>query len=252
MKNREKLYVLLASTALILSFSVSALSVASASSDQNGPVIVTQTQVMTSNGTVINESSSQSSPIVYSSKVVWHYDNSTDNGSVDSVNIYASNFSTSKNAQIVSNEANQWLSDVPFLSSEINHLRPFISNDRTLWDNWFNGFMNKDFNNVVNSDDWFKNLLNDDLHMNSLDSNLQKVDFSASPTSGNAPLKVAFTDNSTGSPTSWNWDFGDGTNSTEENPVHTYNSSGQYTVTLTEKNDTYCGTKSVFGYVKVS
>ena len=141
MKNREKLYVLLASTALILSFSISALPVASASSDQNGSVIVTQTQVMTSNGTVINESSSQSSPIVYSSKVVWHYDNSTDNGSVDSVNIYASNVSTSKNVQIVSNEANQWLSDVPFLSSEINNLRPFISNDRTIWDNWFNGFM---------------------------------------------------------------------------------------------------------------
>lgn len=201
MKNREKLYVLLASTALILSFSVSALSVASASSDQNGPVIVTQTQVMTSNGTVINESS-QSSPIVYSSKVVWHYNNSTDNGSVNSVNIYASNFSTSRSVQIVSNEANQWLSDVPFLSSEINNLRPFISNDRAIWDNWFNGFMNRDFNNVVNSDDWFSDLLNDDLRMNSLDSNLQKVDFSASPTSGNAPLKVAFTDNSTESPTS--------------------------------------------------
>ena len=112
--------------------------------------------------------------------------------------------------------------------------------------------MNKDFNNVDNSDDWFNGLLNDDLHMDSLDSNLQKVDFSASPTSGNAPLKVAFTDNSTGSPASWNWDFGDGTNSTEENPVHTYNISGQYTVTLTEKNDTYCGTKSVFGYIKVA
>jgi len=252
MKNREKLYVLLASTALILSFSISALPVASASSDQNGSVIVTQTQVMTSNGTVINESSSQSSPIVYSSKVVWHYDNSTDNGSVDSVNIYASNVSTSKNIQIVSNEANQWLSDVPFLSSEINNLRPFISNDRTIWDNWFNGFMNKDFNNIDNSDDWFNDLLNDDLHMNSLDSNLQKVDFSASPTSGNAPLEVAFTDKSIGSSTSWNWNFGDGTNSTEENPVHTYNSSGQYTVTLTEKNNTYCGTKSVFDYVKVA
>ncbi|WP_349682039.1 PKD domain-containing protein [Methanosarcina sp. UBA5] len=251
MKNREKLFLLLASTALILSFSISALSVASASSDQNGPVIITQTQVMTSNGTVINESS-QSSPIVYSSKVVCHYDNSTDNGSVDSVNIYASNFSTSRNVQIIPNEANQWLSGIPFLSSEINHLKPFISNDRTIWDNWFNGFMNKDFNNVFDSDNWFNDLLNGDLHMNTLDSNLQKVDFSASPTSGNAPLKVAFTDNSTGSPTSWNWDFGDGTNSTEENPVHTYNSSGQYTITLTEKNDTYCGTKSVFGYIKVA
>jgi len=251
MKNREKLYVLLASTALILSFSVSALSVASASSDQNGPVIVTQTQIMTSNGTLINESS-QSSPIVYSSKVVWHYDNSTDSGNVDSVDIYASNFSTSRNVQIISNEADQLLSDIPVLSSEFNHLRPFISNDRTIWDNWFNGFINKDFNDIFSSDNWFNDLLNDDFHMKVLDSNLQKADFSASPTSGNAPLKVAFTDEGTGSPTSWKWDFGDGTNSTEKNPVHTYNSSGQYTVTLTEKNDTCCGTKTVFGYIKAA
>lgn len=88
--------------------------------------------------------------------------------------------------------------------------------------------------------------------MNSLNSNLQKTDFFASPTSGKAPLKVSFTDESTGSPTSWNWDFGDGTNSTEKDPVHTYKSSGQYTVTLTEKNDTYCSTKTLFGYIKVS
>jgi FOG: PKD repeat len=86
--------------------------------------------------------------------------------------------------------------------------------------------------------------------MNSLDSKLQKTDFSASTNSGNAPLKVTFTDESTGSPTSWKWDFGDGTNSTEKNPVHTYNSSEQYPVTLTVKNNAYCGTKTVFGYIK--
>ncbi|MEW1939569.1 PKD domain-containing protein, partial [Pseudarthrobacter sp. NPDC080037] len=34
--------------------------------------------------------------------------------------------------------------------------------------------------------------------------------FTASPTSGTAPLNVSFTDTSTGSPTSWAWDFGDG------------------------------------------
>jgi len=46
--------------------------------------------------------------------------------------------------------------------------------------------------------------------------------FSASPTSGNVSLNVSFTDKSTGSPTSWKWYFGDGTNSTDQNPVHTY------------------------------
>uniref|UniRef100_UPI000AF80FF0 NosD domain-containing protein n=1 Tax=Methanosarcina horonobensis TaxID=418008 RepID=UPI000AF80FF0 len=54
--------------------------------------------------------------------------------------------------------------------------------------------------------------------------------FAASPISGDVPLTVSFTDESTGSPTSWFWDFGDGANSTEQNPSHTYASAGTYTV----------------------
>ncbi len=60
--------------------------------------------------------------------------------------------------------------------------------------------------------------------------------FTASPASGHAPLKVAFTDTSIGKPTSWEWNFGDGISSTEKDPVHTYNETGKYTVTLTVKN----------------
>ncbi len=44
--------------------------------------------------------------------------------------------------------------------------------------------------------------------------------------------KVKFTDQSTGSPTSWFWEFGDGNNSTEQNPEHPYNSEGEYSVLL--------------------
>jgi PKD repeat protein len=59
------------------------------------------------------------------------------------------------------------------------------------------------------------------------------ADFTASPRSGYAPLTVQFTDLSDGSISGWLWDFGDGTPiSTEQNPSHTYNSSGSYTVTL--------------------
>nr|WP_319540286.1 PKD domain-containing protein [uncultured Methanospirillum sp.] len=47
------------------------------------------------------------------------------------------------------------------------------------------------------------------------------------------PLTIQFHDASTGSPTSWFWNFGDGTNSSVQNPSHQYNNSGTYTVNLT-------------------
>ena len=60
--------------------------------------------------------------------------------------------------------------------------------------------------------------------------------FTASVTSGTAPLTVKFTDQSTNNPTTWKWDFGDGETSTEENPMHTYAVPDTYTVTLTVWN----------------
>ncbi|MFL6133267.1 MAG: PKD domain-containing protein, partial [Nocardioidaceae bacterium] len=60
--------------------------------------------------------------------------------------------------------------------------------------------------------------------------------FTASPTSGVAPLQVSFTDNSTGSPTSRAWTFGNGVTSTAQNPTTTYTAAGTYTVTLTASN----------------
>jgi PKD repeat protein len=60
--------------------------------------------------------------------------------------------------------------------------------------------------------------------------------FTASPTSGTAPLGVTFTDTSTGSPTSWSWTFGDGGTSTSQSPTHTYAAAGTFTATLTATN----------------
>ncbi|AKB32822.1 cell surface protein [Methanosarcina siciliae HI350] len=67
-------------------------------------------------------------------------------------------------------------------------------------------------------------------------SNAPGADFTANVTSGGIPLTVSFTDESTGSPSSWLWDFGDGNNSTEQNPVHTYFTEGTYSVNLTVTN----------------
>ncbi len=49
----------------------------------------------------------------------------------------------------------------------------------------------------------------------------------------NDPLSVQFTDQSTGAITAYLWDFGDGSTSSEQNPLHTYAGDGTYTVTLT-------------------
>jgi len=65
------------------------------------------------------------------------------------------------------------------------------------------------------------------------------ADFRASTTHGYAPLDVQLTDLSQNA-ISRIWDFGDGTNSTEQNPKHTYYKAGNYTVNfiVSDKNNT--------------
>ncbi len=54
---------------------------------------------------------------------------------------------------------------------------------------------------------------------------------------------INFTDMSTNNPTSWLWDFGDGTTSNLQNPIHSYTTPGTYTVNLTVNN---CGGTTSF------
>ncbi|MEO1289334.1 MAG: PKD domain-containing protein, partial [Chloroflexota bacterium] len=59
------------------------------------------------------------------------------------------------------------------------------------------------------------------------------ANFTADPVSGESPLSVNFTNQSTGQISSVNWDFGDGTSSTEQNPTHIFDDTGTYNVILT-------------------
>ncbi|MCK9580319.1 MAG: PKD domain-containing protein [Methanoregula sp.] len=64
-----------------------------------------------------------------------------------------------------------------------------------------------------------------------------QTNFSASVTSGPAPFSVQFSDTTAQSVSGWNWDFGDGGKSTEQNPVHVYTAAGTYTVSLSATNN---------------
>lgn len=78
------------------------------------------------------------------------------------------------------------------------------------------------------------------------------ADFSAVHTSGRAPLKVSFSDETVGTtPTGLQWDFGDGTGSGLQKPSHTYNASGSFTVSLTAFVFGQSDTVSKVGFVSV-
>jgi beta propeller repeat protein len=167
----------------------------------------------TSKETRITTSGSAYNPSIYGDMIVWEDSrNPTEtNNTIDGMfsppvtpalsDVYMYDLSTSKEYRITTNPSVNAMS------------RSSIYGDRIVWQG-FNGSEKPD------------------IYMATLSYPPVAV-FSASPTSGNAPMKVNFTDKSTGSPTSWNWNFGDGANSTQQNPEHTYSTEGNYTVNLT-------------------
>ncbi|WP_330217427.1 PKD domain-containing protein [Methanosphaerula palustris] len=78
------------------------------------------------------------------------------------------------------------------------------------------------------------------------------ANFTANVTSGPTPLTAQFTDESS-TASGYQWQFGDGATSTDQNPVHTYTQPGSYTVTLVISSADY---GSVYtqktGYITVS
>lgn len=71
---------------------------------------------------------------------------------------------------------------------------------------------------------------------NALANSGPTASFTAAPTTGTAPLKVNFVDTSAGTPSTWAWDFGDGSSDVTHNPSHTYAAAGTYNAKLTVTN----------------
>lgn len=77
--------------------------------------------------------------------------------------------------------------------------------------------------------------------------------FSAGNTFACAGKDIQFNDLSTSNPDTWLWEFGDGNTSTDQNPVHAYQSPGTYNVTLTASNSATCwDITEKIGYINVT
>ena len=223
-------------------------------SDLEGrPSNIIMYDISTQKVTRISSSDSAFSPDIDNNIIVWADEHHEDEYYSS---IYMYDLSTKKETQIAT-------SDSAFYYS------PAISKDRIVWLDYDSIYMynlstqEETHNNRTSISlgfdfygdkivwsDWENEKPN--VYMGTLtSSNLPTAAFSASPTSGKAPMKVQFTDKSTGTPTSWFWNFGDGSKSFLQNPTHKYSKAGVYTVSLTVKNAIGSSTVTKTGYIKV-
>ncbi|AKB53316.1 hypothetical protein A9239_01945 [Methanosarcina sp. A14] len=206
---------------------------------------------------ITNNESSKRFPAIYGDRIVW-VDSRNDDGNYDIFDIYMYNLSTRRETQITTTGSvgegldiygdrivwtdsrnGNWDIYVYDLATgqechttdKSDQYEPEIYGDRIVWTDMRNG--------------------NADIYMGILSKSSPVAAFSAAPTTGKAPLKVKFTDTSTGSPTSWKWDFGDGSKSYLQNPTHKYSKAGTYTVNLTVKNAAGSNTVTKTDYIVV-
>jgi len=92
------------------------------------------------------------------------------------------------------------------------------------------------------------------IHVSSSKPDILSAEFGSDKTTGNAPLTIQFTDQSTGNITSHRWDFGDGNGniSIQQNPKYTYHKAGTYQVSLTVEGTTGQNTVTKQGYITVA
>jgi PKD repeat protein len=97
-----------------------------------------------------------------------------------------------------------------------------------------------DFSASVTVTDQNGDVATDSITITATDNTTPSAAPTATPDSGLAPLQVQLSSNASGGDGSltYAWSFGDGNTSTSANPVHTYQSSGEFTasVTVTDQN----------------
>ncbi|MCF8371806.1 MAG: SBBP repeat-containing protein [Bacteroidales bacterium] len=90
-----------------------------------------------------------------------------------------------------------------------------------------------------------------DIYISKL-SQYMLANFTASDTVISLGDTIQFTDLSSDNPTSWLWDFGDGTSDTLQNPTVVYNSVGMFDVELIVGNGMITDTKLIVDYITVN
>mgnify|MGYP000168044227 CR=1 FL=1 len=84
------------------------------------------------------------------------------------------------------------------------------------------------------------------------DPNSPVAKFASSDTNVEIGVSIAFTDQSSNSPTSWLWDFGDGSTSTLQNPSHSFSDLGSYSISLKATNEHGTHTETKNDYITVN
>jgi len=214
------------------------------------------------------DDSNQYSPAIYGDKIVWK---DSRNGS----NIYMYDLSTSKESRITISAGYQghhviygdritWVADrnrnadiymynlstnteTKITSNKSSQSSPAIYGDRIVWTDSRNDYTVHGLT-YTNSDIYMCTVSEAEPSLKT-----PVASFFANITSGNTPLKVLFTDNSTGAPIFWHWDFGDGINSKHAlNATHTFTKPGKYDVSLTVTNENGSNTRIMPQYITVT
>jgi len=174
---------------------------------RNGHSDIYMYNISTSSETQITTSGLAGNPDISGNRIVWLDGR---NGDTD---IYMYNLSTYREIRITSSESNKEY--------------PAIYGDKIVWEDTFNG----------TADIYMRTLSGEESELKT-----PVVNFTSNTTRGSAPLTVKFTDLSENA-TGWNWNFGDRTSSTEQNPEHTYSAAGYYRITHTVSNEYGTDTK---------
>lgn len=238
--------------------------------DRYGRGNVYMYDVTTSKITQITTGESASNLAIYGDKIVWA-DSRNDNGSMDQFDIYMYDLSPAAATKPVAAFTANVTSGAASLVVLFTDTSTVGVPTSWLWD-FGNGINSK---HAMNATHTFVNpgVYNVSLTVtNTAGSNTLKESNCITVTTPQAPTAdfffpqvdkgngyagfltnetLSFIDNSTGSPTSWLWDFGDGATSTAQNPNHKYTREGGYTVTLTVKNAIGSNTVSKHGYALV-